>query len=119
MCLSSSLSGKPDLMRSLTSLTTSCLQEHEVVLYDELEPIVVCDLLFEEEAVNILDHDFITETKQRQKQIQRLIKKLKENNKDCFHYFLYILEKEKFKTIRKLLEKSPSKAVGKGMSEEI
>lgn len=110
------MSGKPNLIRSLTSLTTSCLQEHEKGLCDELEPIVVCDLLFEEEAINIFDHDIITETKQRQKQITRLIEHLKENKKDCFHYFLYILQKEEFKTIRKMLENPHSNAVGKGMS---
>lgn len=116
MLLLFSLSGKPVLFPSLTFLTTYFLKEHEDVLYKELEPIVVCDYLFEEGALNILDHDIITETKQRQKQIKRLIEKLTENKKDCFHFFLYILQKEEFETIRKEIENHPLEAE-EGMSD--
>lgn len=98
----------------LTFLTTSCLQEHECTLYDELEPIVVCDLLFEEGAMNVLDHDIITETKQRQQQIKKLIEKVKENKNDCFHFFLSILQ-EKYKSIHDVLETPP--IVREGMSD--
>lgn len=102
------------MIGSRTSLTTSCLQEHEHTLYDELEPIAVCDLLFEEGAVNIPDHDIITETNQRQKQIKILLEKVKENKKDCFHLFLYILQEE-YRNIRNMLETPP--IVREGMSD--
>lgn len=110
------ISGKPVLIPSLTFLTTYCLQEHEDLLYKELEPIAVCDYLFEEEALNILDHDIITETKQRQKQIKRLIEKLTENKNDCFHFFLYILQKEEFEAIRKTIE-NPHLETEEGISD--
>lgn len=108
------LVGKPVLIPSLTFLTTSCLQEHKSTLFDELEPIVVCDLLFEEGAMNILDHDIITETNQRQQQIKKLIEKVKENKKDCFHFFLYILQ-EKYKSIPDMIKTPP--IVREGMSD--
>lgn len=117
MLLLSSFSGKPVLTPSLTFLTTHCLQEHEDVLYKELEPIAMCDYLFEEGALNILDHDIITETKHRQKQIKRLIEKLTENT-DCFHFFLYILQKEEFETIRKKIRNPPLEAE-EGISDSL
>lgn len=117
MWLLFSLTGKPGLTPRLTLLTTSCLEEHKDFLYDELEPIVVCDHLFEEGAVNILAHDFITETKERQKQIKRLIEKVKENKNDCFHFFLYILKNNEYENIRNELENSPLEAVREGMSD--
>lgn len=53
----------------LRGLRITCLQEHSELLHNELEPLYLCDLLFEERAITILAHDKITEVKQRQKQI--------------------------------------------------
>lgn len=77
---------------SLRCLKTSCLKEFEDLLYDELEPVDICDVLFEESAVDIPSHDKITEPTRRRKQIKCLLKTVEENNHDCFHFFLYIIQ---------------------------
>lgn len=90
---------------NLRSLTTTCLTEHEQFLYDELEPLYITDLLFEEKAVTILAHDEITETICRENQTKNLLKTLMANNRDCLHFFLYIIqEKKQFQYICKRLE---------------
>lgn len=90
---------------NLRSLTTTCLTEHEQFLYDELEPLYITDLLFEEKAVTILAHNEITETICRENQTKNLLKTLMANNRDCLHFFLYIIQKKKqFQYICKRLE---------------
>lgn len=64
-------------------------------LKEELEPITITDLLFEESALNFSDHDKITETKYRRKQAKHLLETLQKNNDKCFHCFLDILQREK------------------------
>lgn len=86
------------------SLNTSCLQEQKENLLKELEPIYICDFLFEEKAIEIMTHDRITETKKtRLQQVTDLLQTLQANKNDCFHYFLYIIEKNEFLGIRKAL----------------
>lgn len=103
--LTSYLLGKPDLKLSRRCLTTSCLERYEDFLYDELEPLDICDFLFEERAVDIPSHDKITEPTQRRKQIECLLKTVKENQNDCFYFFLYILQREGYNYICQELEK--------------
>lgn len=88
--------GRPVLESNLRCLTTACLLNHEDFLFEELEPIFLCDFLFEEGAIGILSHDIITETSQRRKQVKFLIKTIMENKHDCFHFFLYILKREDY-----------------------
>lgn len=88
----------------LKRLSTSCLQEKKQLLLDELEPIDICDFLFEEKAIDIMTHDNITETGERWQQGEDLLQTLQENKNDCFHYFLYIIEKNEFNDIRNVLE---------------
>lgn len=95
-------SGRPDLSH-LKRLSPSCLQEQKEFLLDELEPIDLCDLLLEEKAIEIMTHDKITETGERRQQIKDLLQTLQQNENDCFHYFLYIIEKNEFKDIRNVL----------------
>lgn len=97
------------------SLKTQCLQEHEEFLNEELEPLDICDLLFEERAIEISAHDKITETSRRQKQMKYLLETVKENKNDCFLFFLYILQKEGHESILEELKKSAMGAVGTGM----
>lgn len=97
------LSGKPVLLDSLAHLSTKCLEEHQSFLLDELEPLSICDLLFQERALDIFDHDKITETTGRRNQVPHLIEILKENKNDCFHYFLYILHGENIAIIKNKL----------------
>lgn len=61
---------------------------------EELEPVPITDLLFEEYAVTFSDHDKIMETKYRRKQAKQLLEILGRNNDDCFHRFLDILQRE-------------------------
>lgn len=86
--------GRPVLIPSLSRLSTSCLREFGDLLEDELEPIKILDLLFEERAVDILAHDRITGIVSRRKQIEMLLETVKGNTEDCFHFFLYILQNE-------------------------
>lgn len=81
------LSGKPNLSTSLQRLEISCLQEHEDVLHEELDPVDLSDLLFEERAMEIIAHDTITESSLRSKQVKHLLKTINENENDCFHFF--------------------------------
>lgn len=115
MYLTYLLSGKPILSRSLQPLTKSCLKEHKNFLRDELEPLDICDFLFEERALEILDHDMITENGRRKKQIKRLLKTVKRNKNYCFHFFLYILQKEEYKYVLEELERPASETFRAGM----
>lgn len=87
------LSGKPGLK-----------SQYEDILYDELEPVDICDVLFEESAVDVPSHDKITEQTCRRKQTEYLLKTVKENKHDCFHFFLYIIQ-EMFPFVCQELEK--------------
>lgn len=90
--------GKPALIPSLSCLTIFCLRNHKDLLEDELEPIQISDLLFEERAIDILAHDRITETVSRRKQIKNLLETVEGSRRDCFHFFLFILQ-NKFQNI--------------------
>lgn len=106
--------GKPVLESSLRCLTTACLLRHKDFLNDELEPRDLCDVLFAEEAVDILSHDKITETNRRRKQVKILLETLMENKNDCFHFFLYILQRKHYDYIRQTLEQNTSSSVKVG-----
>lgn len=94
------ISGRPVLIQNLSCLTTACLKEQEDFFYENLEPFVVADLLFEEYNLPVSVHDKITEAKYRRNQIRHLIETLAENTKDSFHSFLDILQrKEEFQFI--------------------
>lgn len=101
---------------SFSQLNISCLQEYEGILLKELDPLEISDLLFEEEAIDIVDHDQITETAIRLKQTKCLIDTVKENRKDCFHFFLFTLQKnDKYNHVCGELEKPTSAAISDGM----
>lgn len=99
---------------SLRCLTISCLKEFKDFLYDELEPVDICDVLFEESAVDIPSHDKITEPTRRRKQTECLLKTVKENKHDCFHFFLYIVQ-EMFPFVCQELEESIPSPIEVGM----
>lgn len=99
----------------LKGLESTCIQKHREVLHNELDPLYISDLLFEERAITILEHDEITEVKLRQKQIKYLLENVIKNDNDCFHFFLYILEKEDYKYIREKLERPALRAEHVGM----
>lgn len=107
--------GKPILSPRLRSLNITCLQKYEEMFYTELEPLDLCDLLFEESAIEIPAHDKITETRTRVKQTKYLLETVQENKNDCFHFFLYILQREEFQFIRNVLEEDASGIRGAGM----
>lgn len=93
---------------SLRCLTISRLEEFEDLLYDELEPVDICDVLFEESAVDIPSHDKITDPTRRRKQTECLLKTVKENKHDCFHFFLYIVQEIFPFVCQELEERIPS-----------
>lgn len=110
--------GKPVLKSKLRCLTTACLKKYEDVLYDELEPVEICDVLFEESAVDIPSHDKITEQTLRRKQIEYLLNTAMENKHDCFHFFLYTIQ-ELFPFVCQELEKrTPSTIEVDGVPNE-
>lgn len=114
--LAYSLSGKPDLCPE--RLNISWLQENEEVIIQELDPLYVCDLLFEDRAIEIIKHDTITELKLRKEQVRNLLKTVKENKNDCFHFFLYILQNV-YNSIGKKDEKSVQAAITTGIFNSI
>lgn len=109
--------GKPILFPRLRSLNITCLQKYEEMFYTELEPLDLCDLLFEESAIEIPAHDKITETRTRVKQTKYLLETVQENKNDCFHFFLYILQREEFQFIRNVLEEDASGIRGAELNE--
>lgn len=90
------------------------LQEHEKVINEELDPLYVCDLLFEDRALEIIEHDTITELKLRKEQVRNLLETVKEDKYDCFHFFLYILQNV-YNSIGKKHEKSVQAAITAGI----
>ena len=101
----------------LEKLDVSCLDEHKQFLEEELEPLCICDILFEESAINILDHDKATETSRRKKQISHLLDTIKKNENNCFMFFLYILQNQRrHHIIKELLKASSKETIAAGMS---
>lgn len=86
-----SFTGLPRLDTALQSLNVSCLQEHQQLLKNELDPLYLCDLLFEERAIELFEHDKVTEESRCDKQIPLLMEIVTENKNKCFHFFLDIL----------------------------
>lgn len=85
-------------------------------MYEELEPILIADLLFEERAVDIFTHDKITESRQRRNQIKYLLETVRENGNECFHFFLFILqERIEYRYICDKLQNSMVAATGDNM----
>ena len=76
---------------ALQSLNVSCLQEHQQLLKNELDPLYLSDLLFEERAIELFEHDKVTEESRCEKQIPLLLEIVTENKNKCFHFFLHIL----------------------------
>ncbi|XP_062571659.1 uncharacterized protein LOC134233692 [Saccostrea cucullata] len=104
--------GVPELDPTLRSLKITCLEDPNDFLLDELEPLELCDLLFEESAIDIYNHDRITETSKHSKQSQHLLETVKKNENNCFHYFLHILKSNEYCAVLTELQKSESGAVG-------
>lgn len=61
---------------------------------EELDPLYVSDLLFEDRGIEIIEHDTITEFETRNQQFRTLLETVKENKNDCFHFFLYTIQKQ-------------------------
>lgn len=115
MYILSYLLGIPNLERNLCCLTISCLERNEDFLYEDLEPLDICDFLFEEGAVDIPSHDKITEPCQRRKQIKYLLETVKGNEHHCFRFFLYILHREGYTDVCQRLVSRTSSRVEVGM----
>ena len=96
-------------------LDISCLQEHSDIIRNELDALYICDKLFEEMAVTFIDHDKITEAKQRRKQMDSLLNTVKENKDDCFNVFLFILQTEEYHSVLCELKGSSSETRKKGV----
>lgn len=69
-------------------------------MIEELDPLYVCDLLFEDRAIEIIEHDTITEFESRNQQVRTLLETVKENKNDCFHFFLYTIQNEYSKSVQ-------------------
>ena len=76
---------------ALQNLDVSCLQEHQQLLKNELDPLYLCDLLFEERAIKLFEHDKVTEERRCNQQIPLLLEIVAENKNECFHFFLHLL----------------------------
>lgn len=100
----------------LEKLDTSCLDERTQFLQEELEPLYICDILLEESAISILDHDKATEASRRKKQISYLLDIVKKNQNNCFMFFLYILQSQgRHNIIKELLKTSSKETIATGM----
>ncbi|XP_078339927.1 uncharacterized protein LOC111110586 isoform X5 [Crassostrea virginica] len=97
--------GFPRLDTALQSLNVSCLQEHQQLLKNELDPLYLSDLLFEERAIELFEHDKVTEESRCNKQTPLLLGIVNENKNECFHFFLHILLNRDYKhIIKKIVE---------------
>ena len=109
-----SFTGLPRLDTVLQSLNVSCLQEHEQLLKNELDPLYLCDLLFEERAIELFEHDKVTEESRFDKQIPLLLEIVTENKNNCFHLFLHILLNSDYVHILKKMVESVEETVQSG-----
>lgn len=76
--------------------------------------------MLEERAIEIKAHYKITETEERRQQVKALLQTLQQNENDCFHYFLYIIEKNEFNYICDVLaSQSVLEAVRKGIYDDL
>lgn len=111
--------GKPVLSENLSCLTTQCLKDQKELFFENLEPFVVADLLFEEYNLPVFVHDKITEAKYLRNQIRYLLKTLEEGTVDLFHSFLEILQKnEESQFICEQLGNMDTASHGESMSSE-
>ena len=100
-----SFTGFPGLETALHNLNVSCLQEHQQLLKNELDPLYLCDLLFEERAIELFEHDKVTEENRCNKQTPLLLGIVNENKNECFHFFLHILLNSDYEhIIKKIFE---------------
>lgn len=83
-------------------------------MLEELEPLDISDLLFEERAVDVYTHDKITESRHRRNQIKYLLDTVRENRNECFHFFLFILQK-RYIYICNMLKESTVAATGESL----
>lgn len=73
------------------------------------------DFLFEVGALDIFEHDRITDDDRRRFQVTHLLKAVKEDKNDCFHWFQFFFKKENNKPIIELL-RSASETASDGMN---
>ena len=97
------LKGKPNLDARFEDLHISCLDKHQKQLEEMLEPLDLSDVLFEVGALDIFEHDRITEDECRKNQVIHLLNVLKEDKKDCFYWFKWRLKEENNNSIIDLL----------------
>ena len=101
------IKGKPNLDARFEGLNISCLDEHQKQLEEMLEPLDLSDVLFEVGALDIFEHDRITEDECRKYQVIQLLNALKENKNDCFYWFQWCLKEENNNSIIELLRSAP------------
>lgn len=114
-----SILGRPVLVENLSCLTTQCLEDQKELFYENLEPFVVADLLFEEYDLPVSVHDKITEANNRRNQTRHLLETLAKNSDDSFHSFLDILQrKEEYQFICEELRNMDTTSVKENMSSK-
>lgn len=91
-------------------LNLICLDEHQELLKEKLEPLDLSDFLFEVGALDILEHDRIAEDECRRVQVTHLLNAVKENKNDCFHWFQWFLKVQNNRAIIELLKSVPETA---------
>lgn len=69
--------------RLFSSLTHELLQKHIYVLYTELEPREIADLMFQSRYISCNDHDSITDSQQKHVRFRNLLDILKEKQLYC------------------------------------
>lgn len=66
-------------IKPLFTVTDELLQKHIYILYTELEPRNIADVMFQESHISISDHDIVTEFQQKHKRLNSLLDILKRN----------------------------------------
>lgn len=65
--------------KPLFTVTDELLQKHIYILYTELEPRNIADVMFQESHISISDHDIVTDFQQKRKRLNSLLDILKRN----------------------------------------
>ena len=88
----------------LQSLDVSFLQTHRQILLDELDPKKFVDVLLKERAIELFEHDKITNEISRRRMVSKLLEIVSENKNNCFPIFLYILQMNQGYILKEIFE---------------
>lgn len=91
------ITGKPHF-----EVTDDLLQRHFGILFTDLEPRKIADIMFQEDHISVHEHDDVTDLKKKHKRLKGLLNILKKRK--LYVPFLSILESLQHKSVLETLK---------------